>query len=455
MGVIVNDEILLYTAGDGCNDGTVTKVNLNTGVVTNTNYAITHNGNVVSGKPIYYDGTYLWLLPSCSDGEELVALTTTTTKAFSANNDGYQLSYSSVGGEEYLHWFDENQREVYSYNIETATTTSLDLKSQLEAIVEFWNSMKMTVYNNKLIFYAPDAGRSFLVYDLTTSQFSTLKSSDWSALDLDGTVVYFSNGLMLGSKDKLVFFDKPSSTFNNIRRGYVAVTLTATPSVIVTDTTATITTTINVVNRAVGIYYTLSSSGSYSYYQNLFKTDVAINCKSGRYYRTDDRHIVLAGRHTYFAKPSIPNTLNIGSETYDVVSADKLPKRCLPITTLALVSYTDLQTPRTYNNVKYVYSSKKSNKMVLYDSQIMVYTAGATNTVTELTLTQPSASSSGRFYYPVSVNTEFDYWLYEDNNSNSACKLVSTTNTNTITIPGKETNNTTNLLILLTLSMLL
>jgi hypothetical protein len=74
----------------------------------------------------------------------------------------------------------------------------------------------------------------------------------------------------------------------------------------------------------------------------------------------------------------------------------------------------------------------------------------ASNTLSPLTLTPPQppsnpqsgmpGMSSGQFYYPVSISTEFDYWLYEDYNAGQ-CKLVSSTNaTDVITLTSGNTS---------------
>ena len=422
----------------GCDKGEVLKVNLNTGSVTNTTYIVNYNAIFMAGKPIYYDGTQLWLLPKCGNGDTLVATTPATTKPFinSMANYGERVTYAKVNGVDYLYWYQRNEQEVYSYNINTRTKTSLDLKSRIqEQGIEDWEDM--TVYNNKLIWTTKD--EAFPVYDLTTNQFSALGSADFASLgdpascNLCGSSIFFR-----ASGDKIVYVSKPEDTFTELRSGLAFVTIKSSPSSIVTMTPATITSTVTLYDRAGNAYYTLTPSGAYSYYHGIFPTGVAFNCKNGLYSRVDDYHIILGDEYKYFAKSSTSNTFTIGKVTFDIVPTSKLPI-CLPSLTPTSQSFNDLHTNDNFD-FNWAYSSPKSSKLILYRyDQIQVY-SNVDNTVGPLTVVappKPSGASDGRYYYPVSINSEFDYWLYDG----YGCKLVSSTNiTDVISIPGNIYN---------------
>lgn len=445
-GIIVNDDMIFYdwnSFNGACTTGEVLKVNLNTGSVTNTTYIVNYNDQSTAGYPVYYDGTHLWLKPKCGSGDTLVATTTATTKSYSSSlaNNG-QGTYAKVNGIEYLYWFDSNEREVYSYNINAVVKSSLNLKSQLQQQLGFQYG-RMVVYNNKLLFVPWNEDQPFIAYDLATSQFSKLGSDDWKPIMMDRAVCYNCNGgnMLVSNGNMIVFAARPKDAFDFVS-GWTFITIGSTPSSTRQKTPATITTPVTVYNRAAGAYYTFSPTGSYNSYHSIYNTDVAIECNQGLYSRVDDYHILLGGDYTYFVKST--NTFTIGTDEYDVISESKLPKKCLPLVKASLVSFTKLTTDDFFNNFNYAYSSSKSNKIVLYGNEINVYNAGD-NTVGPYTVAPPPKPTNpsqlmqapnGRYYYPVSIKTELDYWLYQDYNAGN-CKLVSSTNsTDVITIPG-------------------
>jgi len=419
------------------------------------------NGMTLAGKPIYYDGTHLWLLPKCSSSNTLVSTTTNTTKPYNSNllqNTNNKYSYAKVNGTDYLFWFDRNV-EVNSYNINTATSTSLNLKSQLQQQgIQEWQ--RMTVYNNKLLWEPGDGDNApFITYDLSTRQFSTLGSADWDGLkNADACYTCGGNTFFVGTADKLVYANRPRDSIG-LETGYAFITVRSAPSSAVTKTKATVTSAVTVYDRAGGSYYTLSPSGTFKYYHGVFRTDVAIDCKNGLYSRLDDYHILLGGEYTYFAMPSTPNTLTIGSDAYDIVPANKLPKTCLQSLKPTFVSYTAMQANGNIHDLNYAYSSPNSNNLVLYrHNDNRVYNT-EDNTVTSLTLQAPpkpqnpmmlAQPPNGQYYYPVSINTEFDYWLYRDDGDAAKCKLVKSTDNSIITIPG-NTIHTNRCKLILTL----
>lgn len=451
-GFIVNDEMIIYDENSfngGCDKGEVLKVNLNTGSVTNTTYTVNYDAMSMAGKPIYYDGTQLWLLPNCGPDSTLVT-TTGATKPYNRSllPDNYKASYAKVNGIEYFYWFDSYGGEVYSYNINNQTKTSLNLKSkiqqQLEPHYSFTSWQKMILYNNTLI-WEPD-GTEFKLFSLLTNSFN----ADW---DVGGFWGYDGNGdsLFASTDTKIVFVSRPLE--GGLRNGYDFITISSTPSA-VTNTPVIISSAVSVWYRASGSYYTLTPSGTYNYYRGILGTDVAFDCRSSSYLRVDDYHILLGGKYTYFAS-STPNTLTIGHRVYEIVPTSKLPT-CLPSLKSTLVSFDDLYTDNNYDNIDFFYSSRRSYKLLLVsygsrvdrsDGETRVYNTDD-NTVGPLNVIAPPKPSTpqpnqnpamppdGKFYYPVSISTEFDYWLYEDKNIDK-CKLISSINaTDVITIPG-------------------
>ena len=437
-GIIINDEILVYDQSTfyrgNCSIGEVSKVNLNTGSVTYSTYTVTVNGISVAGEPVYYDGMHLWLKPRCGSGDILVSTTTTTTKPYNSdalgNIFGSALSYAEVNGVESLYWFTDG--EVYSYNINTAVKSSLNLRDQLSGVRNV-----MTVYNKKLLW---DNWSSLIIYDLTTKKLSTLVSSSWGSIGSELQCLNCGSSFFASSGSKLIYATRPENTFTGIRTGLTFITLNSSHPNKLPETSATITTPTTLYNRASGYYYSLSPSGSFSSYYGIFRSDIAIDCKTGYYSRVNDFHILLGGDYTYFAKASAPNTLTIGSSKYDIIPVSELP-RCLSPTKSKLLSFNDLHTNNNDNYHQFAYSSKKSNTIILWGgySGSTVYNV-ASNTLNPLTLTPPQAPSAqpnGQYYYPVSITTEFDYWLYSDYSDSGKCKLVSSTDsTNVITLPG-------------------
>lgn len=236
--------------------------------------------------------------------------------------------------------------------------------------------------------------------------------------------------------------------------GYALISIGSTPTTKPLETSATITTDTNLYNRATTSFYSLSPNGMYKYYHGIYRSDVAIECIQGSYSRIDDKNILLGGEYTYFAKQST-NAFTIGTDKFDVIPGNKLPKSCIPSIKASLLSFNKVNTNENYEDFSFVYSSKKSNKLVLkgYDGNKIFNTDD--NTLSTLAVmpppqpiepsaptypgappAQPSRPPNGRYYYPVSINNEFDYWVYHDYNNNK-CKLVSSTNTtDVITIPG-------------------
>jgi hypothetical protein len=341
--------------------------------------------------------------------------------------------------------------DVNSYNIDTTTQTPLNIKNEIQqqGIEDY---QRMTVYNNKLLWEPGDGDDApFVAYDLSTRQFSTLGSADWDGLkNADACYTCGGNTFFVGTADKLVYGVKPRDSIG-LETSYAFITVRSAPSSAVTKTPATITSAVTVYDRAGGSYYTLSPSGTYNYYHGVYRTDVAVDCKNGLYSRLDDYHILLGGEYTYFAMPSTPNTLIIGSDAYDIVPEDMVPHRCLPSLESRLISFTDFYTNSNNNNFNFAYSSQRSNNLILFSyDEIKVYNT-VNDTIDSLTVASPQPPSTsqqnqnpmmpsqppnGRYYYPVSINTEFDYWLYEDYNAGK-CKLVcSTNNAEVIILPG-------------------
>ena len=459
-GILVNDEIIVYDQNvfnrGNCDQGEVMKINVNDGSVRNTTYTVIINSMPTAGAPVYYDGTHLWLKPRCSYDNTLVSTTTTTTKQYDPTifNNGDSFSYANVSGVESLYFFSNNEGEVYSYNINTAVKSSLNLKDQLQQqYISFWQVM--TVVGNSLLWQPGDGDSApFKAFDLITRQFSTLASNDFNSISSDTACFSCSNAFFASSGSKVVYATRPSNPFTGLRTGLAFVTLSASRPITVLETSATITTPTNLYNRASGYYYSLSPSGSFSFYRGIFKSDIAIDCSSGYFSQVSDFRILLGSQYTYFAKSSAPNTFTIDKSKYGIVPASKLP-RCLSPTRSTLVSFTDLHTNTNNNNYYFAYSSKKSNKILLlgHNSDGNTIYNVASNTVSPFTLTPPpppSSSqsgmpgmpgmSSGQFYYPISKNTEFDYWLYQDYFAGK-CKLVSSTNaTDVITLTSGNTS---------------
>lgn len=236
--------------------------------------------------------------------------------------------------------------------------------------------------------------------------------------------------------------------------GNALISLGSTPTTKPIETSATITTDTNLYNRAATSFYSLSPNGMYKYYRGIYRSDVAIECIQGSYSRVDDKNILLGGDYTYFAKQST-NVFKIGTDKFDVIPGNKLPSKCLPSIKASLVSFNNVNTNGNYDDFSFVYSSKKSNKLILQsygvnkifntvDNKLSTFSAvpppQPTNPVPPTypgaPPTPPSQPPNGRYYYPVSINNEFDYWMYHDYNNNK-CKLVSSTNTtDVITLPG-------------------
>ena len=362
------------------------------------------------------------------------------------------MTYANINGVESLYWF--SNTEVYSYNINTAVKSSLNLQDQLsEKGISEWQYM--TVYNNKLLWETYDD--VIQVYDLTTRQFSTLHSNDWSNLGSETAACFnCERAFLTSSGNKMIYATIPQN-INGLSTGLTFVTIESSRPNILPETSAAITSLTTYYNRASGYYYTLSPSGTFNFYQGVFLSDIAIDCKTGHYSPVNDFHILLGNEYTYFARAST-NTLTIGLSTsskYDVVPASELP-RCLSPTRSTLISFTDLHTDRHYNHYN-SYSSKKSDKIILFSyNDVIIYNV-ASNTVSPLTLTPPQAPSqsnqspgmppqssqpSGHYYYPISINTEFDYWLYQDY-IDDKCKLVSSIEaTSVITLPSGNTTTT-------------
>ena len=437
-GVIMGDEILFYdkTFDDSCATGTVTRVDLGTGRVTNTTYMI---DGVGSGQPIYYDGTHLWLLPKCSmSGDTLYDAATGSSKAINAslqlNLDNKRMIHSKTSSNEYLYWYDRSRNDVYYYDITTQSIACLQLSEELR---EYSVGQGMTVYSNKLVWLPSIEDLRFTTYDLTSGQFSTLTSSDLSTLE-SGSYICYTCGMLVGSSDKIVLYRNLNN--NGIGYGSVFVTLTLTPpSRPVTRNSTTISATVALNNAYIGRSYLFTSNGTYSTYRSLPTTDVAYGCVTGKYHYVNEYHILLSGFYTYFAKPSIPNTMTIGSNDYDIVSVDKLPKRCLPLASITRLSFSDIDESLSYNQV---YSSRISSNILLInnDGTLTLSTYNVvTNTVTPVTLTPPSSVQYqlDLFMYPVSIDAEYDYWLY----NGYRCQLVSSTDAQTITLPGMLCNN--------------
>lgn len=235
--------------------------------------------------------------------------------------------------------------------------------------------------------------------------------------------------------------------------GNALISIGSTPTTKPVETSATITTDTNLYNRAATSFYSLSPNGMYKYYRGIYRSDVAIECIQGSYSRVDDKNILLGGEYTYFAKQST-NAFKIGTDKFDVIPRNKLPKTCLPSIKASFLSFNNLRTSGNYDDFSFVYSSKKSDKLILQsygenkifntvDNKLSTLAAPPAQPIDPVPPTypgappaQPSRPPNGRYYYPVSINNEFDYWVYHDYNNNK-CKLVRSTNTtDVITLPG-------------------
>ena len=439
-GVIMGDDILFYDSMFGsCDTGMVSRVSLTTGIVTNTSYMI--NGTApmstpINGQPIYHDGTHLWLLSKCSmDGDTLVNADTGATLSINAslqlNLNNKQMIYSKTNGNEYLYWYDRSRNDVYYYDIASKDINCLQLSDDLR---NYDVGREMAVYNTLLLWLPSREDQLFTTYDLISGQYGTLASSDLSTLDR-GSYIDYTRGKLMSRDDEIILYRNLNN--NGIGYGSVFVTLTLTPpSSPRTRSSTTISTTLALNNPYIGRSYLFMPNGTFTTYRNLPTTDVAYGCITSNYHYVNEQHILLAGFYTYFAKPSIPNTMTIGSNDYDVESLDKLPKRCLTSVTVLPLSFSS-----TYNTFNYdhVSSSKISNKLLLVSynytgSNTFAIYDFVTKVATPIMLTPPSLSQyqSYQFMFPVSVNTEYDFWLY----NGYTCQLVSTTNASTITLPG-------------------
>ena len=444
-GIIVNDEILVHDNdpfnGNDCATGAVTKVNLTSGAVTNTTYIINGLSPVTSGKPIYYDGVHLWLKPKCdSGGSTLYDATTGTNKTFNATLSLYNtLTYGNVHDGQYLYWYDYSKQDVMSYNIGTKTIQSLNLSSQLQQR-NVKRKEVFVVYNNKLLWQQ----RSGLIpiYDLTTKEFSSLSSSDWVSLDSEDTCYTCYNARIASDGSKIILY--ATVQINNRYRlsGNAFVTITSTASLPVTYSLASILDTTVLKSTVSSQYYVLTPSGQYSAYYDIVSSGTAADCRSGNYYPIDDQHILLSGVPVFFAKSSKPDIFRVGSDDYRVVPLASVPKKCVPSVGLTLVSLSPIPNERDYY---YIYSSKLSSKMILLQcstcgggNSLTTYSVGSSSTEKPQLSPPPVPSSFSNqylnFLYPVSVKSEFDYWLAQ---SSGGCYLISSNSSvPTIKVPG-------------------
>ena len=239
---------------------------------------------------------------------------------------------------------------------------------------------------------------------------------------------------------------------NNNAYVYSFAILSATPTVYVP---APINDTLVLKDYKSNMYYKLSRDGRYSTFNAVFST-TAINCISGVWLSVDSKHILLDGKYTLFAKYPGSSDYIINDDNYRVISLSSLPQACVPVTTLTISNVTKLTNG--YFNGNYIYSSRYSNKILLLNwagsgvgfningnsAITSTYIIGSSSVqTTQLVVPQVPSSiadiQSSSFLYPVSVKSEFDFWIAQINTQGNwgSCYLVSTTISSLyIKIPG-------------------